>query len=87
MLVDGETDGFSASDDVLSFKRELLSQWPDLKDVLEPLDYFLQDAPDDERKYVFLALSMRQLDYLDSILELARRRGLAGYSGVAGESL
>jgi hypothetical protein len=57
------------------------------EDVLEPVEFDLEESPEDALKYVLLTLSVRQLDYLPQVLELAKRHGLVGYSGVAGEPI
>ncbi|MFI6245394.1 hypothetical protein [Streptomyces sp. NPDC051016] len=86
-LAEGDTGDLVASPDVLRFREELLNRWPDLNDVLEPSRFDLQEQPDDEGKYVLLTLSVRQLDYLPEILDMANRNDLVGFSGVAGEPI
>ncbi len=86
-LAEGNTGDLVVSPDVLRFRQELLARWPDLVDVLEPSGDDLADAPDDAGKYVLLTLSVRQLDHLADILDLAKRNDLVGFSGVAGEPI
>ncbi|GAA1403937.1 hypothetical protein ACFQZ4_50540 [Catellatospora coxensis] len=83
-LADGVTEGLDPHADVSSFRSELLQRWPDLADVVEPSPYYLLEAPEDDAKYVLLTLPSRMLDRLDEILDLARRRGLSGYSVTTG---
>ncbi|WP_445518104.1 hypothetical protein [Streptomyces sp. NEAU-174] len=42
------------SPDVLRFREELLTRWPDVDDVLEPSRFDLEEEPDDAGKYVLL---------------------------------
>jgi hypothetical protein len=86
-IAEGDTTGLSVSSDVLRFREELLTGWPDVNDALEPSQFDLEEAPDDAGKYVLLTLSVRQLNYLDEILDMAKRNGLVGFSGVAGEPI
>ncbi|MBC2907688.1 hypothetical protein [Streptomyces cupreus] len=86
-LAEGETSDLVMSPDVLRFREELLTRWPDVEDVLEPSRFDLEEEPDDAEKYVLLTLSVRQLDYLPEILDMAKRNGLVGFSGVAGEPI
>ncbi|MFB7275450.1 hypothetical protein [Streptomyces sp. NPDC056244] len=86
-LAEGDTSDLVVSPDVLRFREELLTRWPDVDDVLEPSRFDLEEEPDDAVKYVLLTLSVRQLDYLAEILEMAKRNGLVGFSGVAGEPI
>ncbi|MFD5622064.1 hypothetical protein [Streptomyces yangpuensis] len=86
-LAEGDTSALAASPDVLRFREELLARWPDVNDVLEPSQFDLEEEPDDASKYVLLTLSVRQLDYLPEILDMAKRNGLVGFSGVAGEPI
>ncbi|WP_435243553.1 hypothetical protein [Streptomyces cucumeris] len=86
-LAEGDTRGLVVSPDVLRFREELLTRWPDVDDVLEPSRFDLEEEPDDAGKYVLLTLSVRQLDYLSEILDMAKRNGLVGFSGVAGEPI
>ncbi|MBO4256930.1 hypothetical protein [Streptomyces griseorubiginosus] len=86
-LAEGDAGDLEVSPDVLRFRRELLSRWPDLEDVLEPSRFDLEEEPDHEAKYVLLTLSVRQLDYLPEILDMAKRNDLVGFSGVAGEAI
>ncbi|MFD4997936.1 hypothetical protein [Streptomyces buecherae] len=86
-LAEGDTGDLVVSPDVLQFREELLTRWPDLEDVLEPSQFDLEEEPDDAGKYVLLTLSVRQLDYLPGILEMAKGNGLVGFSGVAGEPI
>ncbi|MGW3398462.1 hypothetical protein [Streptomyces hydrogenans] len=86
-LAEGDTSDLAVSPDVLRFREELLTRWPDVEDVLEPSRFDLEEDPDDAGKYVLLTLSVRQLDYLPEILDMAKRNGLAGFSGVAGEPI
>ena len=85
-LADGFTDALVPHSDVLSFRGEVLSRWPDLVNVLEPTEHDLLDSPGDGAKYVLLTLPVRMLGYLDGIFELARKYNLRGYSGVADEA-
>jgi hypothetical protein len=86
-LAEGDTSGLTSSDDVLRFREELLSRWPDMKDVLEPSEFDLEESPEDALKYALLTFSVRQLDYLPQVIELAKKHGLSGFSGVAGEPI
>ncbi|MFJ8248610.1 hypothetical protein [Streptomyces sp. NPDC094466] len=86
-LAEGDTRGLSVSPDVLRFREELLAKWPDVEDVLEPSRFDLEEEPDDAGKYVLLTLSVRHLDYLPEILDMAKKSGLVGFSGVAGEPI
>ncbi|MEU6611314.1 hypothetical protein ABZ922_40870 [Streptomyces shenzhenensis] len=86
-LAEGDTSDLVVSPDVLRFREELLTRWPDVDDVLEPSQFDLEEEPDDSGKYVLLTLSVRQLDYLPEILDLAKRNGLVGFSGVADEPI
>ncbi|MDD9375694.1 hypothetical protein M8Z33_03185 [Streptomyces sp. ZAF1911] len=86
-LAEGDTSDLVVSPDVLLFREELLTRWPDVEDVLEPSRFDLEEEPDDAGKYVLLTLSVRQLDYLPEILDMAKRNGLVGFSGVAGEPI
>ncbi|MGW4734656.1 hypothetical protein ACWEQC_36790 [Streptomyces shenzhenensis] len=86
-LAEGDTCDLVMSPDVLRFREELLTRWPDVEDVLEPSRFDLEEEPDDAGKYVLLTLSVRQLDYLPEILDMAKRNGLVGFSGVAGEPI
>jgi hypothetical protein len=86
-LAEGETENLEVSEDVLRFREELLTRWPDIKNALEPSERYLVETPEDASKYVLLTLSVRQLDYLDEILTSASKHGLVGYSGVAGEPI
>ncbi|MBK3565985.1 hypothetical protein [Streptomyces sp. MBT62] len=86
-LAEGDTGDLSVSPDVLRFREELLIRWPDLVDVLEPSRFDLEEEPDHAGKYVLLTLSVRQLDYLPGILEMAKKNGLVGFSGVGGEPI
>lgn len=86
-LAEGDTSDLVASPDVLRFREELLARWPDIEDVLEPSRFDLEEEPDDAGKYVLLTLSVRHLDYLPEILDMANRSGLVGFSGVAGEPI
>ncbi|MFV2019343.1 hypothetical protein [Micromonospora sp. LOL_023] len=86
-LAEGDASDLSSSSDIMRFREELLARWPDIEDVLEPSEFDLEDSPDDAMKYVLLTLSVRQLDYLPEILSMAKRAGLVGFSGVAGESI
>lgn len=86
-LAEGDTGDLVVSPDVLRFREELLTRWADLDDVLEPSRFDLEEEPDDAGKYVLLTLSVRQLDYLPEILDMAKRNGLVGFSGVAGEPI
>ncbi|MGX1369666.1 hypothetical protein RKD19_005025 [Streptomyces canus] len=86
-LAEGDTSDLVVSPDVLRFREELLTRWPDVEDVLEPSRFDLEEEPDDEGKYVLLTLSVRQLNYLPEILDMAKRNGLVGFSGVAGEPI
>ncbi|RAS63953.1 hypothetical protein C8D87_106356 [Lentzea atacamensis] len=64
----------------------MLARWPDIRDVLEPSEHDLTDSPEDAAKYVLLTLSVHQLDHLPELLAVAKKNGLVGFSGVAGES-
>ncbi|WP_073946018.1 hypothetical protein [Streptomyces kebangsaanensis] len=86
-LAEGDTRDLVVSPDVLRFREKLLTRWPDVEDVLEPSRFDLEEEPDDAGKYVLLTLSVRQLDYLPEILDMAKRGGLVGFSGVAGEPI
>lgn len=86
-LAEGDVSGLVMSPDVLRFREELLTRWPDVVDVLEPSRFDLEEERDDAGKYALLTLSVRQLDYLPEILDMAKRNGLVGFSGVAGESI
>ncbi|WP_405991771.1 hypothetical protein [Streptomyces sp. NBC_00986] len=86
-LAEGDTGDLAVSSDVLRFREDLLTRWPDLVDVLEPSRFDLEEEPDHAGKYVLLTLSVRQLDYLSEILEMAKMNGLIGFSGVGGESI
>lgn len=86
-LAEGETDALTESTDVLQFREDLLTRWPDLRDDLEPAEFDLEESPEDASKYVLLTLSVRQLDYLPEVLSMATKLGLTGYSGVAGEPI
>ncbi|MGW7031477.1 hypothetical protein ACWGFX_30510 [Streptomyces xanthophaeus] len=86
-IAEGDTGDLAVSPDVLRFREELLTRWPDVEDVLEPSRFDLEEEPDDAGKYVLLTLSVRQLDYLAEILDMAKRNGLVGFSGVAGEPI
>lgn len=86
-LAEGDTSDLVMSLDVLRFREELLTRWPDVEDVLEPSQFDLEEEPDDEGKYILLTLSVRQLEYLPEILDMAKRNGLVGFSGVAGEPI
>ncbi|MDT0380883.1 hypothetical protein RM572_19195 [Streptomyces sp. DSM 42041] len=86
-LDEGVTGDLVVSPDVLRFREELLARWSDVDDVLEPSRFDLEEEPDDAGKYVLLTLSVRQLDYLPEILDMAKRNGLVGFSGVAGEPI
>jgi hypothetical protein len=85
-LADGVTEALEPHSDVSWFRGELLSRWPDLVDVIEPMEDDLFEAPEDGAKYVLLTLPVGMLDCLDGIFDLARQHGLSGYSGVAGQS-
>lgn len=54
--------------------------------MLEPSEHDLTDSPEDAAKYVLLTLSVHQLDHLPELLAVAKKNGLVGFSGVAGES-
>ncbi|XRQ08948.1 hypothetical protein ACN3XK_72780 [Actinomadura welshii] len=84
-LAEGDTSDLVASPDILRFRGELLARWPDVESVLEPSRFDLEEKPEDAERYVLLTLSVRHLDYLDEILDMAKRNGLVGFSGVAGE--
>ncbi|GHH67796.1 hypothetical protein GCM10018781_23620 [Kitasatospora indigofera] len=86
-LADGDTSDLVVSPDVLRFREELLTRWPDVDGVMEPSQFDLEEEPDDAAKYVLLTLSVRQLDYLPDILDMAKKNGLVGFSGVAGEPI
>ncbi|MFD4767292.1 hypothetical protein [Streptomyces niveus] len=86
-LAEGDTEDLIASADVLRFREGLLARWPDIRDVLEPAEFDLEEAPEDSQKYVLLTLSVRQLDYLPEVLSMAKRNNLVGFSGVAGEPI
>jgi hypothetical protein len=86
-LAEGETSDLTSSSDVMRFREGLLARWPDIEDVLEPSKFDLEDSPDDALRYVLLTLSVRQLDYLQEILSMAKENGLVGFSGVAGEPI
>ena len=86
-LSDGDTSGMESSADVQRFRDELLTSLPDVGDALEPSDFDLAESPDDGRRYVLLTLSVRQLDHLPRVLELAQKHRLRGFSGVAGEAI
>ncbi|MFX4294921.1 hypothetical protein [Streptomyces bohaiensis] len=86
-LAEGDTSDLFASSDVMRFREGLLTRWPDLEDVLEPSRFDLEEEPGDEEKYVLLTLSVHQLDYLPDILDRAKKSGLVGFSGVAGEPI
>jgi hypothetical protein len=86
-LAEGDTSDLVVSPEVLRFREDLLARWPDLGDVLEPSRFDLEEEPDDAGKYVLLTLSVRQLDYLPEILEMAQGKGLVGFSGVGGEPI
>ncbi|MCL8016636.1 hypothetical protein [Streptomyces sp. AS02] len=86
-LAEGDTGDLAVSPDVLRFREELLTRWPDVEAVLEPSRFDLEEEPDDAGKYVLLTLSVRQLDYLPEILDMAKRNGLVGFSGAAGEPI
>lgn len=86
-LAEGDTSDLIASLDVLSFRNELLANWPEIENVLEPSDLDLEEDPEDASKYVLLTLSVRQLGLLSSIVDMAKRYRLVGYSGVADEVL
>jgi hypothetical protein len=86
-LAEGDTRDLVVSPDVLRFREELLARWPDVDDVLEPSRFDLEEEPDDAGKYVLLTLSVRQLEYLPEILDMAKKNGLVGFSGVAGEPI
>ncbi|MFF6981028.1 hypothetical protein ACFZAV_25775 [Streptomyces sp. NPDC008343] len=86
-LAEGDTRDLVVSPDVLRFREELLTRWPDVDDVLEPSRFDLEEEPDDAGKYVLLTLSVRQLEYLSEILDMAKKNGLVGFSGVAGEPI
>ncbi|WP_406083537.1 hypothetical protein OHA01_02025 [Micromonospora zamorensis] len=85
-LADGDTEALEPHSDVPWFRSELLSRWPDLVDVLEPMEGDLLEVPEDGAKYVLLTLPVGVLDRLDGIFDLAWRHGLSGYSGVADEA-
>jgi hypothetical protein len=85
-LADGVTEALDPHSDVSEFRGELLKRWPDLVDVLEPTADDLLNVPEDAAKYVLLTLSVRMLDRLDGIYDLARQNGLSGYSGVADQA-
>jgi hypothetical protein len=72
---------------VLRFRQELLSRWPDLKDVLEPSEFDSDESPKGAQRYVLLTLAVRQLECVPEVIDLARSHGLVGYSGVAGEPI
>jgi hypothetical protein len=84
-LAEGVTDALEVSSDVSWFRAELLSRRPELIDVLEPTEEDLAETPEDGAKYVLLTLPVQFLDHLSEILDMAKRFGLQGYSGVAGE--
>jgi hypothetical protein len=86
-LAEGDTSDLTSSSDVVRFREGLWARWPDIRDVLEPSEFDLQDSPDDALKYVLLTLSVRQLDHLPEILSMAKESGLVGFSGVAGEPI
>ncbi|MFE1799835.1 hypothetical protein ACFW9L_27235 [Streptomyces sp. NPDC059517] len=86
-LAEGETGDLVVSPDVLRFREKLLTRWPDVEDVLEPSRFDLEEEPDDAGKYVLITLSVRQLDYLPEILDMAKSNNLVGFSGVAGEPI
>ncbi|MFD6332869.1 hypothetical protein ACFWGI_25310 [Streptomyces niveus] len=86
-LAEGDTEDLIASADVLRFREELLARWSDIRDVLEPAEFDLAEAPEDSQKYVLLTLSVRQLDYLPEVLSMAKKNNLVGFSGVAGEPI
>lgn len=86
-LAEGDAAALAGSADVLRFRAELLSRWPDLGDVLEPDEHDVAEAPEIAGKYVLLTLSVRQLDHLVDLLDLAKQNGLVGFSGVAGEPI
>ncbi|MGZ3143790.1 hypothetical protein ACVDFE_17695 [Lentzea chajnantorensis] len=86
-LAEGDVDDLIESLAVAQFREELLARWPDLIDVLEPSRFDLEENPEDVKKYVLLTLSVPQLDYLSEILDMAKRCGLVGFSGVAGEPI
>ncbi|MHC3815154.1 hypothetical protein EES39_22115 [Streptomyces sp. ADI92-24] len=86
-LAEGDTSDLVVSPDVLRFREELLTRWSDMEDVLEPSRFDLEEEPDDAGKYVLLTLSVRQLDHLPEILDMAEKNGLVGFSGVAGEPI
>ena len=86
-LAEGDTGGLRPGAEVLRFRAELLTRWPDMINALEPSEDDLDDSPEDASTYALLTLSVRQLDHLDEVLSLAREHGLVGYSGVAGEPI
>ncbi|GAA4604324.1 hypothetical protein BJY16_004956 [Actinoplanes octamycinicus] len=85
-LAEGLSSGLQPHPDVVAFRGELLKRWPDLVDVLEPIEQDVIDDPDDGAKYVLLTLPLRMLGRLEGIFELAEKYQLRGFSGVAGEA-
>jgi hypothetical protein len=71
-LADGVTEALEPHSDVSWFRGELMSRWPDLVDVLEPVDDDLLEVPEDGAKYVLLTLPVGMLDRLDDIFDLAQ---------------
>jgi hypothetical protein len=55
--------------------KKLLGRWPDLKDVLEPSEFDLDESPEDAQRYVLLTLALRQLESADP---RSRRRPRTG---------
>ena len=86
-LADGDTTGLDSSEDVLRFREDLLSRWPNIVHEMEPSDFDLEEDPGQAAKFVLLTLSMRFRDVFPEILALAKHHGLTGYSGVADEPL
>lgn len=86
-LAEGGSTQLVFSDDVVEFRTTLLSQWPDLADVLEPSEFDLMETPEDVGKYVLLALPVKYLDLIPELIAHAKRSGLVGYSGVADEAI
>ena len=81
-LAEGEVSGLHPHPDVLRFRRQLLSRWPDLENTLEPDAEDVAAWPELAEHYVLLTLSYRQLEHLDDILGIARELHLSGFSGV-----
>ncbi|WIM99586.1 hypothetical protein ACTOB_003245 [Actinoplanes oblitus] len=85
-LSDGYANGLEPHPDVTAFRGELLKRWPDLADVLEPIEQDVIDDPADGAKYVLLTLPPEMLDRVEAIAELADKYQLRGYRGVTGEA-